>query len=206
MESTATEVASGLETAQTTLKSNHSELSEIQGQVMDLKEKLKKYQDQLYLVATNREYDALTNEIETVKTEVDALEVRQLLLEEQNEALAAQVKEMESQAGTLTTDLDKNRADLSEKTAATEARQKELEAEREALVGNLSQRYLRKYERILKARKQAVVPIQRQACGGCHKQLSHQKQFEIRQMDKLIECENCGRILVHTEEDSPEEA
>ncbi len=197
LESTAQVVASELDQSQAAREENDKELTGIGSQLTDLNAKLKKYQDQLYLVTTNREYDALTNEIESVKEELESLQQRKQELQSQNEELASSIEELEKQAGTLSTDLDRNRSDLSDKTAATEARQAELEKRRTALAAELSQRYLRKYERILRARGHAVVPLQRQACGGCHKQLSPQKQYEIRRMDRMIECENCGRILIH---------
>jgi predicted nucleic acid-binding Zn-ribbon protein len=97
--------------------------------------------------------------------------------------------------------LEANRDELKEKSDLTDARQIQLEKEREELLPRISERYLRKYNRILKARKRAVVPVERSACTGCHKQLSPQIIYEIQQMDAFIECENCGRILVQLPED-----
>ena len=42
----------------------------------------------------------------------------------------------------------------------------------------------------------AVVPVERDACGGCFNAIPPQKQSEIKQRKKIIICENCGRILV----------
>ena len=42
----------------------------------------------------------------------------------------------------------------------------------------------------------AVVPVERDACGGCYNAIPPQRQSEIRQRKKIIVCENCGRILV----------
>ena len=41
-----------------------------------------------------------------------------------------------------------------------------------------------------------VVPVERDACGGCFNAIPPQRQSEIRQRKKIIVCENCGRILV----------
>jgi len=45
----------------------------------------------------------------------------------------------------------------------------------------------------------AVVPVERDACGGCFNAIPPQKQSEIRQRKKIMVCENCGRILVDTD-------
>ena len=42
----------------------------------------------------------------------------------------------------------------------------------------------------------AVVPVKRDACGGCFNRIPPQRQSEIRLGKKIIICEYCGRILV----------
>ncbi|MFZ1299283.1 MAG: C4-type zinc ribbon domain-containing protein, partial [Saprospiraceae bacterium] len=42
----------------------------------------------------------------------------------------------------------------------------------------------------------AVVPIKRNACGGCFNQVPPQVQLEIGLRKKIIACEHCGRVLV----------
>ncbi len=196
LETQAASVMSDLETSRTTLEENQKELLSIKGTLMDAEEKVKKYQDQLYLVTTNREYDALTNEIETVKADMTEGEERQLLLESEIENMEETITSSEEQSTAFVEELDANRDELKEKSDLTDARQEELEAARAKLIKNVGQRYLRKYDRILKARRRAVVPIERGSCTGCHKQLNPQTIYEIQQMDAFIECENCGRILV----------
>jgi len=197
LESQAATVISELEKKRTDLESNQKELLTIKGSLMDAEAKVKKYQDQLYLVNTNREYDALTNEIETVKAEVTVMEERQLLLETEIEALEETITTSESQSTAFINELGANRDELKEKSDLTDARQEQLEKDRIELVKNVGERYLRKYDRILKARRRAVVPMERSACTGCHKQLNPQTIYEIQQMNSFIECENCGRILVY---------
>ncbi|MCF7827046.1 MAG: hypothetical protein K9M55_08940 [Candidatus Marinimicrobia bacterium] len=196
LESQAASVKSELEKSRLALEEYQKELLGLKGSLMDAEAKVKKYQDQLYLVNTNREYDALTNEIEAVKAELAEGEERQLLLESEIEKLEAAIATAEAQSSTFLEQLDSNRDELREKSDLTDARQEDLEKQRAKLVKHIGPRYLRKYERILNARKRAVVPIVRGSCTGCHKQLNPQTIYEIQQMDAFIECENCGRILV----------
>ena len=59
-------------------------------------------------------------------------------------------------------------------------------------------RLLTAYNRIRKNARNglAVVPVDRDACGGCFNKIPPQRQLDIRQRKKVIVCEHCGRILV----------
>ena len=46
----------------------------------------------------------------------------------------------------------------------------------------------------------AVVPVDRDSCGGCFNKIPPQRQLDIQTKRKIIVCEHCGRILVPTEE------
>ena len=66
---------------------------------------------------------------------------------------------------------------------------------------HIDERLLYSYDRIRKSYRNglAVVPVLRDACGGCFNAIPPQRQSEIRQHKKIIVCENCGRILVDDE-------
>jgi predicted nucleic acid-binding Zn-ribbon protein len=92
--------------------------------------------------------------------------------------------------------------------AETETQEKALKAKRDALKSKVQPRLLSSYDRIRRAKNgMAVVPVVRDGCcGGCYKQLPPQRVMEIRDMDRLILCEVCGRILVWDEQKSQETA
>ena len=174
----------------------------LEGDVEVFKDKLKKYQDQLYAVTTNREYDAITVEIDEMKTRIDESETRLLELIEQEEKLGATLQDLEAQIESYETDLQKKREELEEKTRATEDEYRVWENKREELASRLSKPVLYQYERIRKVRRDtAVVPVNKYACSGCYSAIPPQKVMEIRNMDQLIMCESCGRILIYENQD-----
>ena len=66
-------------------------------------------------------------------------------------------------------------------------------------------RLLASYDRIRNNYRNglAVVPVERDSCGGCFHAIPPQRQSEIKLRKKIIVCENCGRILVDNDlEDS----
>ena len=65
----------------------------------------------------------------------------------------------------------------------------------------IEDRLLTAYKRIRSNARNglAVVPVQRDACGGCFNQIPPQRQLDIKSRKKIIVCEYCGRILVDDE-------
>ncbi len=45
----------------------------------------------------------------------------------------------------------------------------------------------------------AVVPVERDACGGCFNKIPPQRQLDVKLHKKIIVCEYCGRIMVDPE-------
>ena len=65
----------------------------------------------------------------------------------------------------------------------------------------IEDRLLTAYKRIRSNARNglAVVPVERDACGGCFNQIPPQRQLDIKSRKKIIVCEYCGRILVDSE-------
>lgn len=171
------------------------------GELKALQDKLNKYREQLYAVKSNREYDAITLEIETVEQKIDETETKILELIEKEEKAAAAVKELESQLVSVRENLAAKEQELQQKISKTEAEFKQWQLKRQALLPQIRKPILATYERIRKVRgRKTVVELSKYACGGCYSAIPPQKALEIRNMDQLILCESCGRILIYLNE------
>ena len=64
----------------------------------------------------------------------------------------------------------------------------------------IEERLLNAYNRIRGGAKNglAIVPVQRDACGGCFNKITPQRQLDVASHKKIIVCEYCGRILIDT--------
>lgn len=159
---------------------------------------MKKYDGQLGDVKNNREYLALTKEIELQKLEKMASEKKivdfQTRIAEKKESIA-QAKE---KAGERTKDLDAKKGELETITSETQKEEDALIALGEKVKDKLEQRLINAYNRIRKSYTNglSVVTIQRESCGGCFSIIPPQRQLDIRSRKKIIVCEHCGRILV----------
>lgn len=178
------------------LKQIEQERRRLQATLEETRGHLKKYQEQLLLVSTNRAYDAITREIDNAKKVLDEGEFHLLELSEEDQHLTDETKVDKLQAGEKRTELAAQQESLRATIAATEAEASALEKEREEILAHIEPRYLGAYERIRAARDGlAVVPMARGACGVCFNRIPAQQQMEIRAMDKIVTCESCGVIL-----------
>lgn len=175
-------------------------------EIKALQGKQQRYQSQLFEVKNNREYDAVTFEIEAVKEEVDKKESHLLELMASEEQAQKKTETLQQSVIQLEVQLAEREKNLQARMAETEAQEKALQARRDALARKVQPRLLSSYDRIRGAKNgMAIVPVVRDGCcGGCFKQLPPQRVMEIRDMDRLILCEVCGRILVWDEQKSQE--
>ncbi len=169
-------------------------------EVEKLKTNQQKFKAQLYQVRNNKEYDALTKEIDHTEESVTKLESENVSLEDLSKKLSVEVEEVTPQLDELNGDLKVKQADLKEIIKANEKEESKLRTQRESVVAKIKKPDYSAYMRIRKAKKgKAVATIRRSACSGCHNIVPSQRQLEIRRNNRLFFCEYCGRILVSQE-------
>ncbi len=175
-------------------------------EIKSLQEKKSKYQDQLYQVKNNREYDAITFEIEAIKNTISDNESKIIELLDKEEKLSKAIEESKESFEKIKGSFEENHSQLKDRMAETEKEEASLHDQRGKIIRNVPPRILSTYDRTRKAKNgQGVVNVYKNACGGCFKALPPQKVLEIRQMDQMILCEVCGRILVWDEKISEEQ-
>jgi uncharacterized protein len=175
---------------------NKKEAGIIELEIKALEGKLIKYQNQLFEVKTNREYDAVSHEIESVKIEIGKKENRLLELMDLVENGGKFIEESRNQMTRLKGEFEKKSADLGKKQEATEREEIALKDLRGKALRGIEPKWLSSYERIRNAKNGlAMVPLVRNACGGCRKTFPPQRVLEIREGSRLYLCDVCGRML-----------
>jgi hypothetical protein len=169
-------------------------------EIEKLKENQKKFKAQLYQVRNNKEYDALTKEIDHTEEHINKLEAENNSLADRSKVLTLEMEEVTPKLDELKQELKVKEADLKEIIKANEREESKLLGERKKLESEVKKNDLSAYMRIRKAKKGlAVATIKRSACSGCHNIVPSQRQLEIRRNNRLFFCEYCGRILVSSE-------
>ncbi|MFN5459494.1 MAG: zinc ribbon domain-containing protein [Bacteroidota bacterium] len=196
------DLVAGLETR---LSNYTEEVNELERQISDKKNEIKehqsnikKYESQQNKVRNNREYDAISKEIEFQNLEIQLCEKR---IKEFKASIASKQEFLdtaESELEEKRTDLKIKKEELDEIISETEKEEKELLSRSENKLKDIETRLQKAYLRIRSNSNNglAVVPVERDACGGCFNKIPPQRQLDIRMHKKIIVCEHCGRVLV----------
>ncbi|WP_029274912.1 zinc ribbon domain-containing protein [Pedobacter borealis] len=166
--------------------------------IKDAQAAIKRYDTQLKEVKNNREYDALTKEIEIQGLDIQVSEKK---IKEHGFEITSKTEIYEAAKAELDgrkKDLEVKKGELDVITAETEKEEQDLQKKADKAEPQIDERLLVAYKRLRKnaVNGLAVVTIDRDSCSGCFNQIPPQRQLDIRQRKKIIVCEHCGRILV----------
>ena len=156
------------------------------------------YKEQQNNVRNNREFDAISKEIEYQELEIELAEKRLKEYAAGIKAKKLQLEEAEAAVQDREADYNAKKAELDGIEAETAPLVAEYAEQAARAREKIDERLLSAYERIRRNVRNglAVVTVKRDACGGCFNRIPPQRQVDIRQGKKIIICEYCGRILV----------
>ncbi len=192
----------GLQSRQTRVEEEINGITEfIEEKKATIKESegmIAKYEKQSENVKNNREFEAINKEIEMQKLEIKLAEKH---IRDANEELAEKIKTLEvakKQVAVKDGVLTHKKGELQKIIVDTEKEETHFNKQSADARSHIDNRLLYSYDRIRKSYRNglSVVPVERDACGGCFNSIPPQRQSEIRLHKKIIVCENCGRILV----------
>jgi uncharacterized protein len=201
---------------------NLSKKTQLRAGILVAQEKIKKYKETQTKARNNKEYDALSKQIEYEEQEVKKAELQIraveesedqfVQLEKKGKELLAENRYDEITADMVPTDdLKKNLADIetevSTKRDELDTIVKSTQAEVDDLMKKVDkQRHLftsetkpilTKYDHLRKGGiENVVVKFSRNACSGCNTRVPASRQAGIIQ-GNFYPCETCGRIIVH---------
>ncbi|MCE3280676.1 MAG: hypothetical protein K0S44_2867 [Bacteroidetes bacterium] len=196
------DIVAGLETRVNNLteelKNLEDGITEKKNVMKDAAALIKKYEAQQGKVRNNREYDAITKEIEFQNLEIQLAEKRIKEFKANIIAKKEIIETSEAELKDRQKDLKLKQKELDEIVAETEKEEDSLLKKSKNSEGMIEERLLNAYKRIRGnvMNGLGVVTVERDACGGCFNKIPPQRQLDIRTHKKVIVCEHCGRILV----------
>ena len=163
----------------------------------------KKYEKQQDNVKNNREFEALSKEMEMQELEAKLCDKHIKDANFELKERTAQRTHTEEKVAVVEDTLKAKKKELEKIIVETEKEEQVLSEQSASAKEKVDERLLSAYERIRGSYSNglAVVPIHRDSCGGCFNVIPPQRQSEIRQRKKIIVCEHCGRVLVDSELD-----
>lgn len=172
------------------------EFDSLKLEITSSEEKVKKYEDQQLTVRNNREYDALTKEIESMKQVIENSKARIVEVEKRTEEVGPELEAARTGLDEVKVIYEKKQNSLEDVTKSTKEEEEVLIKKRVEVEGTIDTRYMRNYNRLRNglANGIAVVAMDRGAAFGMA--LPPQMQVEVRRMNKVIIDESSGRIVV----------
>jgi len=194
---------------QTDLKEIEENIKKSKEAIKEAEKLIKKYGEQQQNVRNNREFDAITKEVELQELEIQICEKK---VKEGKDLIAskkAEIEKTESLVKERTEHLDNKKKELDDILAESDEEEKRLMAEREKAVKKIEDKNLLKhYDRLRSSLSNglAVVRVVRGAAEGCNIVIPPQKIAEIREKKKIVIDEHSGRILADVDMESLDES
>ncbi|MEN4052796.1 MULTISPECIES: C4-type zinc ribbon domain-containing protein [Sulfurimonas] len=195
------------------LAKNKSIESDIENLTNEIKEEeVKKAKNELHLaelsakleenakksseVKTEREMKSLQLEEEIAKEQItfanEEIERLEKIIEAKKEQIAAAQASLEE----FSTSLESVKADVDAKLEAINKERQEVFKKKEKLLADINQKGLAFYQKIRRwAKNTTVVPVEDQACMGCHMLIGDKVYSDVIKGEDITTCPHCGRIL-----------
>src|SRR5262249_17818898 len=139
-----------LEADRAALSANQKERKKCEGDIQIQEQKISKLKDQMLQAKTNDQYRAFQNEIDFCQKEIRKFEDRILELMGESEPLDRNVKTAETALKAEKAQVEGEKQQARERTAADQAASNELQAERASLVKEMTPAVYQRYERVRK--------------------------------------------------------
>ena len=149
-------------------------------------------------VKTNKEFRALSTEIDYLAKLVDKEEERVLAILEEMEVRKKEVNAITEKINSEKSVLLQEKMELQDGIRKNEVALKILEDEKVRILPHISENVRHLYDRILEKKGDSgVANLVDNVCQGCYSLIPPQKAYEIRKNSQILRCEVCGRILVY---------
>jgi uncharacterized protein len=174
------------------------ERRQAEGELSDLKEKLRKYQTQLRNVQSSREYSAALNEIDGVEKSIRSTEDRFLELEEEIETARADLGNREK---SLPSETEQHEERLKDWRAEQRTINEELISAKDEIArleAEIPPRDRAEFHRLVaKKHGLAVALAVGRSCSACHVKIRPAAMQILKQGREIVYCDSCKRILYY---------
>jgi predicted nucleic acid-binding Zn-ribbon protein len=158
---------------------------------------LRKYDQQLFSVKTNKEYKAMLAEMDLAKAEISTIEDRILELMTDIDYVKGEMVSADQTLRDEEAKVSESKRDLDAELENVQRDLKDRDQQKQALIPGVDEDLYRLYEKIRKAKTNGpgAVPIKNDSCSGCFMQIPPQVVNELIAGDRVITCQSCSRIL-----------
>jgi hypothetical protein len=190
---------------QSEVENFETQISNYRNSKRDSDKLIAKYKEQQMNVRNNREFEAISKEIELQGLEMEIADKRikeiDFKILNKNDEIAG----VESNLFERSKDLELKKKELQVIIAESEEDELKSLKDRDKALKFVDARLLKSYDKLRGNARNglAVVMVKRGACGGCFSSVPTQRQTDIKDKKKLLVCEHCGRIFAGVEDVIP---
>lgn len=168
------------------------------GEIAECQAKIQRYDEQMNDVRNNREFAFLEKEKEFQQLEMQLAEKKINDAKDKISTKEEDIKKAQEELSDNEHILEEKKKELNEIVSETRQEEEAIRLKIKEIEPLVDEYTLNAFKRIRKNARNGlgIVPVQRDACGGCFNRVPPQRQLEIKMHKKIIVCEYCGRILI----------
>ena len=202
IESQLTGVKKKLNEVEENRKKIEVNISDNENETSLIQEKVIKYKQQQMDAETNEQYRAFVKEIGIAENQIKELEEIQINSMEKLEDVKKIESELKDNLASAEAEIADEINELNDRNNELNERLEEMKVDRREDALKCDQTLLKKYTRILQNKKDVAIVLLtgefKNCCGGCHMQLPPQVINDAKNINKIVNCNFCGRIVYNT--------
>jgi predicted nucleic acid-binding Zn-ribbon protein len=188
--------ASIIENTRNKLNENIKEREKLEKEILLVKEKTKKYKEQMNKATTNKEYQGFIAEIKFEEENISTLEEKVIEKMLESDEIMNEIRESEEEFSKISQEYNKKITDLKGTQEYSKLKLAEAANEKQSLRGNIPDNLLRIYDNLARNKHgKAVSLVESEFCGVCNVKIRPQRLNEVLSFKKMLTCDSCGRIL-----------
>ncbi len=186
-----------LANAQKILQDLRAHQKNLEVEVESNKQAIIKHKNQLALLKSNEQYRAMVKEIETAEKKNASIEDKILEDMMKVEEKQAGVKQAEENLKKSEQTLQNEEQRIKDRIVQVDAEINNLHDKRSEIEQEVTPNILSVYNRTIRNKQPAIVPVHGNICQGCYMKLTPNVVNEVHKAHQLICCDNCVRILYY---------
>ncbi len=196
LQSAASQATARLQSARNSLKEARASRGVLETEVGQKQDEVKRFLTQQMQVKTNKEYQAITHQIETLNEIISDQETEVLEALDREETLEAQIAELEEDETHAVREAETEKERIGALEVEKRAQLEKLQGERGVYMAKLPEELAEQYEILFEQYPgTAIVATDGKTCGGCHMKLLAATVQNVNESGTLTPCSHCQRLL-----------
>lgn len=185
-----------IENSRLKLNENVKKREKLEKEILVIKEKIKKYKEQMTKATTNKEYQGFIAEITFEESNISGVEEKIIELMLESDEIMNEIRDSETEFNKITAEYNTKIKDLNTSLEYQKAKLDHMAKERKELRAKIPANLLHSYDHLAKNRNgKAISYVETDFCGICNVKVRPQRLNELISSNEICVCENCGRIL-----------